>query len=237
MGLKTFPSVRKRKETKSDGYWLSISDLMAGVLIIFILFFVLKINYEVRLQHLFENLYDMREKIVTEMKRAFHSFEAVEIDENGTIRFFIDYTKDESQWFETGQAELTDTAKNLLQRFIPVYARLLYHYREDIDKVIIEGHTDSQSFRGVSTEIDNYLRNLNLSQARAYNVSTYIYKNVQMEPEVLEFLKKKMTANGRSYSDLIVEDGAENQNKSRRVEFKFRLAIEKRYEDFKQAAQ
>ena len=41
-----------------------------------------------------------------------------------------------------------------------------------------------------------------------------------------------MTANGRSYSNLIYdEDGKENQEASRRVEFKFRLKDEEMVEE------
>ena len=41
-----------------------------------------------------------------------------------------------------------------------------------------------------------------------------------------DFLIEKATANGLSYSHRIMEDGKENYNKSRRVEFKIKTTAE-----------
>jgi len=83
-----------------------------------------------------------------------------------------------------------------------------------IDKIIIEGHTDSDG---------GYLYNLGLSQKRAYAVMNYLL--------TLNYIKKhniksKLVASGRSYLDPIKVNGVEDKDASRRIEIKFRIKNE-----------
>ena len=83
-----------------------------------------------------------------------------------------------------------------------------------LDKIIIEGHTDS---------VGSYIYNLNLSQKRALAVMEYLL--------TLDFTKEHniqplMIASGRAYLDAITVDGVEDKNASRRIEIKFRLKNE-----------
>ncbi len=85
---------------------------------------------------------------------------------------------------------------------------------DHLDKIIIEGHTDSDG---------GYLYNLELSQRRAYAVMNYLLK--------LDYIKKhniktKLVASGRSYLDPIMANGVEDKEASRRIEIKFRLTNE-----------
>ena len=87
-------------------------------------------------------------------------------------------------------------------------------------EIIIDGYTDSQG---------DYLMNLTLSQSRAYAVAEYLLQisGGFLDNERAEDLQEKLTANGRSESNLIYkEDGQEDQDASRRVEVKFRLKDE-----------
>lgn len=233
--------LNRKKDTLSETvqpYWLSISDLMAGVLIVFILFFVLKINAEIKLRRIFEEMYKVKEHIVGEVKDAFENDENIEVLEDGTVRFFIDDTT--KQWFVVGESELMEAGKTQLSDFTRKYVSILFspRYRDFIDKIEIEGHTDSSGKH--ETEQEKYLYNLHLSQERAYSVAEFIHRNVMLSrnPETNSLykamLRERLTASGRSFIDVIKDNaGEESSLLSRRVEFKFRLPMEKKYLEFR----
>ncbi len=119
--------------------------------------------------------------------------------------------------FEVGQASLKDEAKVELKKAFEQYIGTLVtnkEIRSHLDKIIIEGHTDSDG---------SYIYNLNLSQKRALAVMEYLL--------TLDFTKKYnirplMTASGRAYLDPIKVNGVEDKEASRRIEIKFRLKNE-----------
>ena len=116
--------------------------------------------------------------------------------------------------FEVGQSTLKDEAKVELKKAFEQYIGTLVTNKEirpHLDKIIIEGHTDSDG---------SYIYNLNLSQKRALAVMEYLL--------TLDFTKKHnirplMTASGRAYLDPIKVNGVEDKEASRRIEIKFRL--------------
>lgn len=126
----------------------------------------------------------------------------------------------ESILFDTGKSIIKDEGKKFLQRFIPVYLRILLgnpEIREQLAEIIVEGHTD---------DVGSYLYNLNLSQERAFNVVKYLLGD-EFDYEYKEDLKEYITANGRSFSKLIYDESHRvDRDSSRRVEFKFRLKEE-----------
>ncbi|EAI4448836.1 OmpA family protein [Campylobacter lari] len=78
-----------------------------------------------------------------------------------------------------------------------------------IENIVIEGHTDSAG---------SYIYNLDLSQKRAYAVMSFIH-SFYKDPR----LQKLLMASGRSYSDVIMKDGKEDKEASRRIEIKFNI--------------
>jgi chemotaxis protein MotB len=119
--------------------------------------------------------------------------------------------------FGSGEATLKPEAKVELKKAFEDYIGTLVTNKEirpHLDKIIIEGHTDS---------VGSYIYNLNLSQKRALAVMEYLL--------TLDFTKKYnirplMTASGRAYLDHIVKNGVEDKDASRRIEIKFRLKNE-----------
>lgn len=131
--------------------------------------------------------------------------------------------------FEFGQYELKASGKEFLDEFLPRYVRILQsnEYEPYIAEIIIEGYTDS---------VGSYLSNLSLSQNRALAVASYCLADDGsiLEKDSIARLRKIVTANGRSYSNLIYnEDGTENADASRRVEFKFRLKDEEMIQEMR----
>ena len=119
--------------------------------------------------------------------------------------------------FGSGESTLKTEAKVELKKAFEDYIGTLVRNKEirpHLDKIIIEGHTDS---------VGSYIYNLNLSQKRALAVMEYLL--------TLDFTQKYnirplMTASGRAYLDHIVKNGVEDKEASRRIEIKFRLKNE-----------
>ena len=128
-----------------------------------------------------------------------------------------DIVLDSSVFFETGKSEIKQEGQDLLNRFIPVYLDVLLReqYSNYLGEIIIEGHTDSSG---------SYQSNLKLSQDRALQVALYCLNMSNLTRAQKTKLQEILTAKGRSWSDLVYnEDGTENPDASRRVEFKFSL--------------
>ena len=128
-----------------------------------------------------------------------------------------DIVLDSKLMYETNSAVIREEGLAQLDRLIPVYLNVLLsdEYRDYVAEIMIEGHTDSTG---------RYERNLELSQERALNVAKYCLSMPSLTSRQKELLKKIVTAQGRADSDLVYNaDGTENQDRSRRVEIKFRL--------------
>lgn len=128
-----------------------------------------------------------------------------------------DIVLDSSLMFETGSSTLKAEGLAQLNRLIPVYLGVLLQdeYRDYVAEIIIEGHTDSTG---------SYEHNLELSQNRALNVAKYCLNMGNLTQTQKTRLKSIITAQGRSFSDPVYdENGVEDQERSRRVEIKFRL--------------
>ncbi|MFC2084006.1 OmpA family protein [Bacteroidota bacterium] len=230
-----FKKIKKKSSTVLS-YWLSISDLMASILIIFILFFILKVNSESKIKRVYDVLFIKQLEIVEELKEKFRDNKNVTVLDDGTIFFFISEKGEMDTWFERGNWELKDNAKQILKEFAPQYLDILISKTNleeiDIEKIIVEGHTDRTRFKGAKTELENYLYNLQLSQQRAFSVSKFIQEEVILSDSVQALLQKRLTANGRSYViPFLNSDGIVDSALSRRVEFKFKLDWEKAFKE------
>ena len=127
-----------------------------------------------------------------------------------------DIMLDSAVFFETGSSEIKAEGKALLDLFIPVYLDVLLRdqYADYLGEIIIEGHTDSKG---------TYNANLRLSQNRALQVSIYCLDMPALSQAQKSKLQQILTAKGRSYADLVMVNGIEDADASRRVEFKFSL--------------
>jgi chemotaxis protein MotB len=225
-------------------YWISYSDLMAGILIVFILLFIFKMvdyqdaitDYKEGIRKQEEMIYELdetrkelamtKEKVI-ELSSTRLKIIALLQDEfdKENIKIIIDpdtgaIKLKEGILFDTGKSIIKEDGKEFLEQFIPVYLRILLgnpEIREEIAEIIVEGHTD---------DVGTYIYNLNLSQERAFNVVRYLLGD-DFEYRYKEELKGYITANGKSFSKLIYNDANEiDREGSRRVEFKFRLTEE-----------
>lgn len=209
-------------------YSSSIADLMAGMLIIFILLFVfvtISSNKEIKKkEEVIAGFTNTKSRIIDKVISVFKENKiAIDIDNTtGSIKI------DEKLLFGNNDYKLKKEGKEYLEKFIPIYVKLLIldeEIRNDISQVIIEGHTD---------DVGSYIFNMELSQKRAFEVLKYIYTDMENFEGKKEF-EKYVTANGRSKVNLVYDkEGRIDRDKSRRVEIKFKLKEEETLQKIKE---
>lgn len=123
--------------------------------------------------------------------------------------------------FQRGSNSLSGKYKKIYLEFFPKYLEILLKYKKDIEKIYINVHTSS-SYRTAKTEEERFEKNMILSEKRAKVIFSYL--NSLLDERVIEneaFINTFFQARGKSSSELVLDkDGFENQELSRRVEFK-----------------
>lgn len=114
----------------------------------------------------------------------------------------------------------------ILLDFFPRYLKILTNekFKSEIDEIRIEGHTSSEWSETVPQDIA-YFNNMKLSQDRTRAVLEFVtsLENVNGNKQ---WLRELITANGLSSSKLVIYNGNEDREKSRRVEFRVRTKAE-----------
>lgn len=207
---------------------LSIGDLMAALLLIFVLLLSATL---LRLQNEYENKSMVAERYSEIKKKLYEALKDefkedlprwnAEIDENSlTLRFNGNTIKEfdgpKFFWRKPGDYELNEDHKKILSDFFPRYIRVIYDekFRNNVVEVRIEGHTDTQWY-GVGSP---YIKNMELSQNRTRSVLEYSLNTISKHDE-REWAQEKITANGLSYSKLLLP-GQPTNERNRRVEFR-----------------
>lgn len=216
---------------EQEGHWVAVSDLMAGLMMVFMLIsIVFMINVEVERNKVRDVaiLYDrLRTQLYQDLEREFAPDMArwgAELDEDLAFRF-----NNSDVLFDRGEAELKPEFRDILADFFPRYVRIITQaqYRDDILEVRIEGHTSSAWF-GASTDDEAYIRNMNLSQQRTRSTLAFLLGLAPVADDK-PWLIQHLTANGLSSAKVIRDaEGHENEQRSRRVEFRVRTDAEGR---------
>ena len=219
----------KRKNKQDEGAWSSISDLMSGLMIVF-LFIAVSFMSRVTDENIsIKKQQDTIHKVVKTYEETkgniyndlYYEFKDdmnkwhMEIDSDGTIRFI-----EPEVFFDKGKSELKDQFKNILNSFFPRYIQVIYNgHKDNIKEIRLEGHTSSE-WEISSSKKDSYFGNMELSQNRTRNVLKYVMNL----PDIIayeDWLIDNITANGMSYSKRIYDkNNNEDKDRSRRVEFK-----------------
>lgn len=229
------------KEQDTEEHWISISDMMAGLMVIFLFIaisYMLHVQAEQeRIEQIavtYEKLQsDLYADLEEEFKDDLNRWNAVLKEQTLSIRF-----KEPEVLFEQGSAEVRLAFQEILKDFFPRYIRILMEskdsngkpkYINDIAEIRIEGHTSSEWKEDTSPD-EAYIENMKLSQGRTRSVLKYVLQipSIRQSQEIQDWLKLHLTANGLSSSKLITSKGIENKKESRRVEFRVRTNAEKR---------
>ncbi len=155
--------------------YLSIGDLMSGLLMFFVLLFITTLIQRDEPKRVVIG------NVVGQMKS--NNIDVKVNPETGDVSIR------ESILFAQGSAELKPEGKSFLRRFIPVYSGVIFskpEFEKEISRVIIEGHTSSEG---------DYKTNLELSLQRSASVSRYIFYQINFSTKTR--FSQKILAAGR----------------------------------------
>lgn len=185
------------KDIDETGAWLSIGDLMSGLLLIFALLLIVTL---LQLTEQAEKTEKSRVVIIHSLKKALDAkgINAQVNDKTGDISIL------DSVLFDSNSSELKLKGKQFLAEFIPLYANVLLDndgIADQITFLIIEGNTSSSGSWG---------HNMNLSMARAGAV--YDVVDDMVFPRKQEMLRKLMVAGrGKASANQQREDSADRK--------------------------
>ncbi len=217
------------KEHNSE--WLSISDMMSGLMLIFMFIsmsYMLQVESDKNKMKEIAVAYNKDKKELNKdlnqiFQKDLKKWNA-EITKDNIVRF-----NSPAVLFDTGKSKLSPDFQAILYQFFPKYIELLSSkkYKNTIDEIRVEGHT-SNKWESVTSPAMIYLKNMKLSQQRANEVLTYCYElNNSKILENQTWLEKKFRANGMSSAKMIYKDnGQEDDEKSKRVEFTVKMKTE-----------
>ena len=198
-------------------FWVTMSDLLLGLVVIFIILFVFAITgFTTNKVNEQKNQFEVSEKLLEELKK--NNINA-DVDKfSGKIKI------SDLELFRLNSYELSPKGKAYLAKFVPVYFNTILKdkkIRDNISQIIIEGHTDSQAFSGAKSDEERYFKNMDLSLKRASSVAEYIvYSSYNGKKSYEKDLFKLLSVQGKSSSEPVFVNGKEDFSKSRRVELK-----------------
>jgi outer membrane protein OmpA-like peptidoglycan-associated protein len=210
-------------------YGLSIGDVMSALLLIIILVMMNALS-TLREESDKANEFDEKRK---SLYRALHAefvndFVALNMQVD-TVNGVIEFSNPDVL-FEQGKSQVKPEFKAILQKFYPRYIKVLVNpeFKPFIREIRIEGHTSSEWANSFNTPDDvAYLKNLELSQVRSYEVLNYLLQLPDVHNARIWF-RNNTAAMGYSSSKLIFDQKSklEDKQKSRRVSFRALLDYE-----------
>lgn len=204
--------------TEENIFWVTMSDLLLGLAIVFITLFVVAMTgfSQQALQHQKVQM-EVTQKIQEQLKKADVQ---VEVDKmTGDLKI------SDVELFELGSYVLSDKGKTLLNKLAPIYINSIFADKEltkEIKYIIVEGHTDSHMFAGVNSKDEQFIRNMDLSLKRANAVAEYMFKT-GYDKQYAEKFRKILVVEGKSFNEPVLTNGVEDFDKSRRVELKLKV--------------
>lgn len=208
----------KKEENDNNIFWTTMADLLLGLAIIFMTLFVLAMtgftqqSLEQKKQQL-----EVNKELIENLKKA--NIEAQVDPMTGDIKI------SDLELFELSSYTLSDKGKAYLDKLVPIYINTIFSKKElinEIENIIIQGHTDSQSYAGIKNPDEQYMKNMTLSLQRANSVADYMFKT-NFNKEYNDKLKKMIVVEGKSFSEPVMTNGKEDYNKSRRVEMRLKV--------------
>lgn len=208
------------QEAAGEGniFWTTMSDLLLGLAIIFMVLFVLAMTgFTQETVKQKQSQMEASKELVEKLKEA--DIEATVDTMTGDVKI------SDLELFELNSYELSDKGKIYLNKLIPIYIENIFSNQElleNITNIVVQGHADSQQYVNVGTENEQFVKNMTLSLQRANSVAEYIFKT-NFNSNYDEQLRKMLVVEGRSYSNPVLVDGVEDYDKSRRVELKLKV--------------
>ena len=211
--------LRKSNIDESDNnvFWVTMSDLLLGLAIIFMTLFVLAITgFTQETVSQKQQQMEVNKELIEKLKEA--NIDAQVDTLTGDIKI------SDLELFETGSYNLSKNGKIYLDKLMPIYINTIFSKDDvinQIENIVVQGHTDSQSYAGIKNPDVQYMKNMSLSLQRANAVAEYIFQTAYNR-QYGDKLKKILVVEGKSYSEPVLVNGKEDYNKSRRVELRLK---------------
>lgn len=208
--------IRPHKDDSSENniFWVTMTDLMTALVLVFIVlfFYTYMTSYYEKIQS------RMEQKKATEALEQTLKEQNIDanVDAAGVVKI------SDLELFDVNSYELSDRGKQYLSKFSPAYLDSIFsneYLDKNVERIIIQGHTDSQTFQGKFSDDEQYMKNMELSLKRAYEVANYM-TNTPYNKANGNRLRKMIIVEGASFSTPVLIDGKEDYAKSRRVELK-----------------
>ena len=208
--------IRPHKDDSSENniFWVTMTDLMTALVLVFIVlfFYTYMTSYYEKIQGKMEQ---SRASEALEQALKEQNIEA-NIDTSGVVKI------SDLELFDVNSYELSEKGKQYLSKFAPAYLNSIFsneYLDKNIERIIIQGHTDFQTFQGKYSDDEQYMKNMELSLKRAYAVANYM-TNTPYNKANGNRLRKMIIVEGASFSTPVLVNGKEDYAKSRRVELK-----------------
>jgi len=218
---------------KTNSEWMSISDMMSGLMLVFLF---ISISFMIQVQSDKDKMKDiaqsykdtkvnLNEDLHSEFLEDMKKWDA-SITKDNTIVFHSPEVL-----FEVNKSAISEGFKAILDDFFPRYLKILISkkYKDNIQDMKVEGHTSNDWISSISKE-KIYLKNMQLSQKRAYIVLSYCYSlDNDLVKQNRLWLEKYFRANGMAFAKLKYKDinsTIVDQKSSRRVEFSVQMKTE-----------
>lgn len=199
-----FSQIQADQDIDETGAWLSIGDLMSGLLMIFALLLILAL---LQLTEAAEKAKNSRVIIIQSLQET--------LSQKGINAHVDPQTGDisilDSVLFDMNQSNLKPKGQDFLELFVPVYSKAIFSTEQisnQIQHVVIEGHTSSTG---------SWDHNMSLSLERAKSVSEAISK---LSFNGKEGFRAKMLVAGRGESEA---DQSYDKPGDRKVLFRFQF--------------
>jgi len=208
---------------KVNKEWISIADMMAGLMMVFMFIavvYMVEVSKEQdTIKEIAMTYRESQQDLNADLRKEFQSdlkkWDA-EILKDNTIRF-----KSPEVLFKGGSSSISQAFKIILNDFFPRYIKIMTNdkYVNNIDEIRIEGHTSS-IWGNAKNKDERYLKNMELSQDRSKNVLAYCF-SIKDVAKNDDWMIQSLRANGMAFSKVLYkENGREDMRKSQRVEFK-----------------
>ena len=211
--------IKYKTDTQNSGdenvFWVTMSDLLLGLVVVFLVLFVFAITgYTQAKVSEQEKRYEVTERIAKELQKNNINVDADKF--SGRIKI------SDLELFEVNSWELSPNGKKYMSKFVPIYLNAVLKdpkVRKNIMQIVIEGHSDSQTFAGAKSEEEKYYKNMDLSLKRAASVAKYIiFSDYDGKQEYQNDLFKIISVEGKGPANPVIVNGVEDYAKSRRVE-------------------
>jgi len=212
----------RRHSHSDEEQWAPVSDLMAVIMLIFMLIaMLLFVSFDLDKRRNIEQCKETKDMLETQFKDDFANWGAV-LEEDLTIRF-----TNQRVLFDSDSSIINLWFARMLRNFFPRYMGVIKNVlgkfgEREVLAIRIEGHT-SREYENPGAE-DPFIKNMELSQNRAREILKYVLHLNSIRARYFDYgtlARRLVTASGLSSSRLICSANCEeDKNASRRVEFK-----------------